>query len=299
MDTIIKDLITFEDEDDFRKKVAYLYHKLDEDDSGGLTFEEFRDGVRQLKSCIHLAREDFDVITEYGKHLNPQGEFSSEQFQAMMKRELWRYSRRQLSNVLSLSGDEQFRSTILMQKIFEVDVFARLDTMEAQLKAVVTAFGAAPACAEGQRRGGARTCSKCAGRTLPIDANYCWKCGELLEPLQECSKQNCENVVRGAGAVTGDIRVVLEGRTAIADLVIVKPNGGGDGNARAVPRHVTVHGLQEGLDAENETVGQAIYVTAASAGAGFSAADKGVRSFSMEPFLPVVDSTLSASTDMT
>jgi hypothetical protein len=32
----------------------------------------------------------------------------------MMKGELWRYSRRQLNNVLSISGDEQFRATILM-----------------------------------------------------------------------------------------------------------------------------------------------------------------------------------------
>ena len=52
--------------------------------------------------------------TENGRHLNSEGEFSGEQLQAMMKRELWRYSRRQLTNVLSISGDEQFRSTILM-----------------------------------------------------------------------------------------------------------------------------------------------------------------------------------------
>ena len=31
-----------------------------------------------------------------------------------MKGELWRYSRRELNNVLSVSGDEQFRATILM-----------------------------------------------------------------------------------------------------------------------------------------------------------------------------------------
>jgi len=37
----------------------------------------------------------------------------------MMKGELWRYSRRELANVLSVSGDEQFNSTILMLKIME------------------------------------------------------------------------------------------------------------------------------------------------------------------------------------
>ena len=32
----LQDLLVFEDEDDFRSKVAYLYNKLDEDDSGGM-----------------------------------------------------------------------------------------------------------------------------------------------------------------------------------------------------------------------------------------------------------------------
>ena len=35
----------------------------------------------------------------------------------MMRGELWRYSRRELNNVLSVSGDEQFRSIILMLKV--------------------------------------------------------------------------------------------------------------------------------------------------------------------------------------
>ena len=33
--------------------------------------------------------------------------------------QLWRYSRRELNNVMSISGDEQFRSIILMLKLFE------------------------------------------------------------------------------------------------------------------------------------------------------------------------------------
>jgi len=41
-------------------------------------------------------------------------EFNREQFKDMMKRELWRYSRRELSNVIDITGDDQFRSTIVM-----------------------------------------------------------------------------------------------------------------------------------------------------------------------------------------
>ena len=63
LDPLTKDLITFEDEDDFSKKVAYLYHKLDEDESGGLNFDEFQHGLKLLKANIHLTREDFDIVT--------------------------------------------------------------------------------------------------------------------------------------------------------------------------------------------------------------------------------------------
>ena len=43
-----------------------------------------------------------DIITEGGKHLGPEAEFNAQQFQEMMKGELWRFSRRELSNVLSI-----------------------------------------------------------------------------------------------------------------------------------------------------------------------------------------------------
>ena len=36
-----------------------------------------------------------------------------------MKRELWRFSRREINNVLAVSGDEQSYSILLMIKIFE------------------------------------------------------------------------------------------------------------------------------------------------------------------------------------
>ena len=78
--------------------------------------------------------QDFELITENGKHLGPTGEFSPGQFQDMMNAELWRYSRRQLDNVLSVSGDEQFRSTILMLKIMETAMRVSFKTLADQLQ---------------------------------------------------------------------------------------------------------------------------------------------------------------------
>ena len=33
-------------------------------------------GVKDISSQIHMTRDDFDVITENGKHLGPSGEFN-------------------------------------------------------------------------------------------------------------------------------------------------------------------------------------------------------------------------------
>jgi voltage-gated sodium channel len=119
LDPLTKGLCTFEDEADLTSRIDEIYSKLDEDESGGLAFEEFREGVKWLSKNIHLTRDDFDVVTENGKHLGPTAEFNRENFQKMMKGELWRYSRRELANVQSVSGDEKFNSTILMLKIME------------------------------------------------------------------------------------------------------------------------------------------------------------------------------------
>ena len=64
--------------------------KLDQDASGGLTFEELRSGVREGfgLSQIHMTSEDFDVVTDNGRLLNSRREFNAQQFQHMMKGEL-------------------------------------------------------------------------------------------------------------------------------------------------------------------------------------------------------------------
>ena len=119
LDPLTKELITFEDDDDLELKINAIYNKLDEDGSGGLDFTEFQHGIKDLAMNIHLTRDDFDIITESGKHLNRNAEFNREQFQEMMRGELWRFSRRELTNVLSLSESRDFAGTILMLKLFE------------------------------------------------------------------------------------------------------------------------------------------------------------------------------------
>jgi hypothetical protein len=99
--------------------------------------------INELHKAIHVTRDDFDIITDYGKHLGPTAEFDKEQFREMMNGELWRYSRRQLDNVLSLTGDEQFLSTILMLKIFEAQTRKDMGRFKGQLAAIMEHLGIA------------------------------------------------------------------------------------------------------------------------------------------------------------
>jgi hypothetical protein len=116
---LTKELITFQDDDDLELKINAIYNKLDEDCSGGLDFTEFQHGIKDLAMKIHVTRDDFDIITDNGKHLNRNAELNREQFQEVMRGELWQFSHRELTNVLSLSDSRDFAGTILMLKLFE------------------------------------------------------------------------------------------------------------------------------------------------------------------------------------
>jgi hypothetical protein len=129
LDSLTSQLITFEDDDDLELKINAIYDKLDGDGSGGLDFQEFKRGVKDMAMNIHLTRDDFDIITENGKHLNRNAEFGREQFQEMMRGELWRFSRRELSNVLSLSNSCDFAGTVLMLKLFENNFIHTINQM--------------------------------------------------------------------------------------------------------------------------------------------------------------------------
>ena len=88
LDPLTKSLETFQDEEDLVAKINALYAKLDEDGSGGLCYEELREGLKMsLGLPIALTREDFETITENGRFVT-DSEFDSEQFQQMMRAEL-------------------------------------------------------------------------------------------------------------------------------------------------------------------------------------------------------------------
>jgi hypothetical protein len=69
---------------------------------------------------IHFTYDDFEVLTEQGKLVGPQGEFSKDQFTQMMIGELKRYSQRQLRNAVLLSRSQELIPTVMLSKLTEL-----------------------------------------------------------------------------------------------------------------------------------------------------------------------------------
>ena len=80
LDAVAAELMMFENQKDLDAKISALFLKLDEDASGGLTFEELSIGLRESYRNVHLTHDDFDLLSEHGMHLGPGGEFNSQQF---------------------------------------------------------------------------------------------------------------------------------------------------------------------------------------------------------------------------
>jgi len=70
LDELTLQLINFIDDEDLGAKIASIYHQLDADASGGLSFDEFKAAVKGLVGHVHLTRDDFDELRySMAKHL--------------------------------------------------------------------------------------------------------------------------------------------------------------------------------------------------------------------------------------
>ena len=86
--------------------------------------KEFKEGLKLLPGTakIHMTVDDFEIITENGKHLSADGTFGPQQFHGMMNTELSRYIFRGLCNALKESDSESFKQLTLMLKMVEKNI---------------------------------------------------------------------------------------------------------------------------------------------------------------------------------
>ncbi len=120
----------FEDEQDLIEKIEDIFHYLDNDVSEGFNYQELYHCLKFMKlrndfsseviQGIHFTYDDFEVLTEQGKLLGPQGEFSKDQFTQMMIGELKRYSQPQLRNAVLLSRSQELIPTVMLSKLTEL-----------------------------------------------------------------------------------------------------------------------------------------------------------------------------------
>ena len=105
LDPLLKTLTSFVDDGDLTLKIDQWFKELDTDQNGGVSFEELRSGIKRLAGgkTLHLTRDEFDVISEFGKHLDRKGEISRNAFQEVIKQQLTRLAARDLGTVLKLS----------------------------------------------------------------------------------------------------------------------------------------------------------------------------------------------------
>ena len=121
LDPLVEDISKFNDDNDLTAKIRDTYLMLDENESGGLDFFEFRDGVKKLPTAIpiHVMKDDWDVITQDGAFCNELGEFSCDQFQQVMRGELQRFAQRQITNAMIETESSEMKSVMLMLKMID------------------------------------------------------------------------------------------------------------------------------------------------------------------------------------
>eukprot|EP00960_Hanusia_phi_P024373 717993-Hanusia_phi.AAC.5 len=124
LDPLSAHLSLFVNQRDLMQRISETYERLDKDGSGGLNFEEFQRGLKQLptSSPIHILQDDFEFLTEGGRYCNSIGEFSREQFQEIMKEELRRYAQRKLSNAMAETSSKEFAALFLIMKLLMMQI---------------------------------------------------------------------------------------------------------------------------------------------------------------------------------
>jgi hypothetical protein len=76
-----------QDDDDLNARIDAVYMRLNKNDEDGLTFHEFRNGLKKMD--IHLTQDDWEILTDHGKLTDESDVFDMLQFRIIMKGELW------------------------------------------------------------------------------------------------------------------------------------------------------------------------------------------------------------------
>lgn len=105
LDPLIAGLVTFASDGDLEEKINFIYDRMDQDESGAMSFDEVNEGLKMysntLGQTVSLSKDDWYECTLRGSLLNSEGELGPLGFQKMIKLQLRRYTERKLAELMS------------------------------------------------------------------------------------------------------------------------------------------------------------------------------------------------------
>ena len=115
LDALVRGMLTFTSYDDLIRRIHNLYTRLDLDESGAVSLDEFNTALAKLKlrKPIRLSLDDFNLITNQGRLLNQDSELTPAAFQAMMLNQVRSFSHRKVVIAMNHSSNDAATSEIL------------------------------------------------------------------------------------------------------------------------------------------------------------------------------------------
>jgi len=114
LDPVLDTIAHYGTAEDLTARIEALFQSLDVDESGKLSFREMWRGLQKLnfRPRIELTLDDFEALTDGGELCNDKGELGSTQFEEMIRRQLQRYSQRNLAYALDENEQDQCQGSM-------------------------------------------------------------------------------------------------------------------------------------------------------------------------------------------
>ena len=116
VDPLTRTLMSYSDEEDLNARIDHMYDRLDADGGGSLSYQELCMGFKRMG--IHLSYDDWEVLTGQGRLTDESDCFDRVGFREIMRGELWRFMRREVTN-MGQSGSAEFKVHQIWQKLLD------------------------------------------------------------------------------------------------------------------------------------------------------------------------------------
>jgi len=127
IDPLLAALAHFDTSQDLSDRIQTLFKVLDVDENGGMSYQELKVGLTQLKISppIVINRDDWDSMTCNDTLTSADGSLTLEAFDAVMRSQLKLYVQRQMANSIQMNssdGPNQMGTLLFVMKLLMISV---------------------------------------------------------------------------------------------------------------------------------------------------------------------------------